>query len=81
MTRVGDAFRRMAELLDANEAAGAPFGGAFLIVPPGDDAEAVDGLALTTGRNPVVFWSNVSGQVDLAIAKLKGEQEQRRGYR
>jgi len=29
----------------------------------------------------VVFWSNVSGQVDLAVARLKGEQEQRRGYR
>jgi hypothetical protein len=71
----------MADLLDANEAAGAPFGGAFLIIPPGDDAEVVDGLTLTTGRNPVVFWSNVSGQVDLAVARLKDGQEQRRGYR
>ena len=85
-------FRSLADRLDANPSA--PFGGAFLVVPPaapdtamGGVASSVpplDGVYLTSTPNPAVFWSSVSGQIEVAIATLSAQAQQQsggRGYR
>ena len=69
-------FREMAERLEANT--GDTFGGAFLVVPPGDSVP-VDGVFITTSPNPAVFWSSVGGQVSLAIEGMSDQGKQNRG--
>lgn len=77
-------FRALAARLDANPTA--PFGGAFLVVPPASpestmggptpDSPPIDGVFLTNNPSPAVFWSSVSGQVEIAIATLQAQTQQ-----
>ena len=73
-TEAAALFRAIADRLDTVQPPEA-FGGAFLVVPPGDGAEAMDGLTVTTTANPVVFWTGLQGQVELAVAQLKSNAE------
>ena len=61
-------FRAMADRLER----GAPeeFGGAFLLVPPGDNP-AVDGTSWCSGPNPVAFWAGAQGQIEMAVEEFK----------
>ena len=69
-------FRDLAERLERNPPE--EFSGAFLIVPPGD-GEPIDGLSVATKPNAVVFWTTVSGQLDLAISEYKAREQQMGG--
>ena len=73
------AFRAMADRIEA--AGAATFGGACLVIAPGE-AGVVDSLMLSATPNPAVFWSSVEGQVSLVIAEFKQSQQapSRRGY-
>lgn len=67
------AFRAMAERIDHNE--DAPFGGAFVIIPPGGDAQ--DMLLLDNSGNPAIFWSTLQVRVKIALQEI--EDSERRG--
>jgi hypothetical protein len=75
-TEAAELFRAMADRLERNAAT--EFGGAFLIIPP-EDGGPLDGAFVTTTPNPVVFWSSVQGQVEIAVQRLTAPQ-QSRGY-
>ena len=80
---VAAAFRAMADRIEA--AGAATFGGACLVIAPGE-AGVVDSLMLSAAPNPAVFWSSIEGQVSLVIAEFKQSQQAppgmggRRGY-
>ena len=67
-------FRQLAERLEKNAAE--EFSGAFLIVPPGEGADAIDGLSVSSKPNGAVFWSSVSGQVEIAISEFKANSRE-----
>lgn len=67
-------LRALADRLDANS--GSEFGGAFIIIPPGEQPDVIDSVFITTTPNPAVFWSSVSGQVELASARLAQTAQQ-----
>jgi hypothetical protein len=76
-TDAAAAFRAIADRLDKN--ASEEFGGAFLLVPPGEGVGAIDGMLVTTAPNAVTFWSGLQGQVELAIDSFKQEAQARGG--
>lgn len=61
-------FRAMADRLER----GNPdeFGGAFLIVPPGDNG-SLDGALVSSAPSPVAFWASLQGQIDMAVEEFK----------
>ena len=74
MTERADPFTAMAAKIELNAESG--FGGAFVIMPPGDDAEPIALLMLDDGANPAMFWANVSTAAQLALQRLKDAEEQ-----
>ena len=66
-------FRTMADRIAANGEA--EFGGAFLVIPPGE-YPPIDGMMVATNPSPVVFWSSVQGQVDVAVQVLTEQTAQ-----
>lgn len=65
-------FRAMADRLERGEPE--EFGGAFLLVPPGDNP-SVDGVSWHTAPNPVAFWATVQGQIEMAVEEFKGRTQ------
>lgn len=69
-------FRDMADRIDrAKSDPTDPFGGAFLIVPPSESDTAIGGVTMALSPNPVVFWSSVQGQIEVAIAELRASSQ------
>ena len=80
-TEAAALFRQIADRIERN--AEDEFSGAFLIVPPGD-CEPIDGLSVSSKPNIPAFFSNLRGQVEMAIAEVAevgGTGQQRRGFR
>ena len=80
-TEAAALFRQIADRIERN--AEDEFSGAFLIVPPGD-CEPIDGLSVSSKPNIPAFFSNLRGQVEIAIAEVAevgGTGQQRRGFR
>lgn len=79
MSELSDAFRKIADAIDANE--GRPFGGAFVVcAPPRDvdeESEILSGLLLDASQDASQFWGFVKGKVDSKILDM--QEEQRRG--
>lgn len=59
-------FEKMAELIKNN--AGQDFGGAFVLVPPGDDQEPMFGLILSNDK--VQFWGTVQAKVQIRLQEM-----------
>ena len=73
-------FRQMADRIERN--ASDEFGGAFLVIPPGEGSDPVEGMTVAAKPSAVTFWSSVLGQVELAIETFKANTEaQGRGGR
>lgn len=66
-------FRSIADRLETN--ASVEFGGAFLVIPPTNGGDPIDGITVTSTPNPVVFWSSLEGQIELAINTYKSAQQ------
>jgi hypothetical protein len=66
-------FRQMADRIDRNPSE--EFGGAFLVLPPGDAGDPVEGMSVAAKPSPVTFWSSVLGQIELAVETFKTNNE------
>jgi hypothetical protein len=65
----------MAEAIDLNE--GKPFGGAVVIIPPGD-GPPVEILTMDSRQDGLQFYSNIKTLADIEYNNLlKREQEKR----
>jgi hypothetical protein len=60
-------FRNMADQIDHNASAG--FGGAFVIVAPGDDG-AIELLQIASNVDSSMFWKNLDGMCKAKIEEL-----------
>lgn len=74
-----DRFRKMAERLDHNAAAG--FGGCFLIVPPADGGEAIETLILDERQNAAQFWVLLKTKCEDEIIRLDQANRQGQAFR
>ena len=66
-------FEAMARQIRLNK--DAPFGGAFLLIPPGEQVEAIQQLILYT-TDPPFFWGAVKTISALADQELAGHGRQ-----
>ena len=66
-------FEKMAIQIRLNK--DATFGGAFLLVPPGADAEPMSSLMLNQDQ-PGIFWASIQTLADLAIKESDQLQRQ-----
>lgn len=72
-------FIVMADKIGLNKDYG--FGGAFVVVPPGEDAAAVTLLMLDDGSSPAMFWSNLQTMAAIALQKIEDENRPGGAYR
>jgi hypothetical protein len=74
-------FRKMAERLEKNE--GEPFGGAAVIIPPGEfnEAIAVQMLSLDPAPDGALFWGQIRSKADEAVADLAQRARQQNAFR
>jgi hypothetical protein len=70
-------FDKMAAQLRLNK--DAKFGGAFLLLPPGDGSEPIEQLMLNL-EEPSIFWASLQTIANMAVAALDSKQ-QRQGFR
>lgn len=66
-------FRDMAERIERIEEA--EFAGAFMVVPPNDGGDPIDGVFSSKAPKPATFWSAVGGEVEVAVAVLRQGQQ------
>ena len=74
---IADKFRDMALLIEANDSAS--FGGAFVMVPPGD-REPVQLLILDTRQSPFQFYANIETMAKASMVTLAEEEIHRKAY-
>jgi hypothetical protein len=70
-------FVDMAFRIDLNSDQG--FGGAFVIMPPGDDAKPSVMLMLDDANNPAIFWATLQTRCTLALQELEDKQRKNVG--
>ena len=66
-------FRAMADRITTN--AVADFGGAVVIMPPGDE-KPVEILLLRNEQNPGMFWALVKTQAEISLSELAAKEQQ-----
>lgn len=75
MSDRSDRFRAMADSIDLNAAK--PFGGAVVIIPPGD-GPPIEILTLDSREDGLQFYTNIKTLADIEYNNLlKREQEKR----
>jgi hypothetical protein len=68
-------FTDMAKRIELNADNG--FSGAFVVVPPGEDAQPRVMLVLDNVGNPGQFWGMLMAHCQMAIQELENENRQR----
>lgn len=79
MTVLSEPFVDMARKIDLNAENG--FGGAFVVQPPGEDAQPVVLLMLDNSADPAMFWSNVQTMAAMALKDLEDRSRDAAGFR
>lgn len=51
------------------------YGGAFVIMPPGEEATPVVGLILDNSGDPALFWSSVQTRCQIALEEIRQKEE------
>lgn len=74
MSKIADRFRQMADRIEKNE--GEPFGGAVLIIPPGEGME-VEMLNFDPTPDGAIFWAAVRSKADEAVHNLQQQAQGR----
>ncbi len=72
-----DPFTKMAERIALNE--GATFGGACVIVPPGDTTP-IEMYVLDSAQDPGQFWSTLKTRIEMAILEIDTKKRMEAGY-
>lgn len=63
----------MASRIELNADQG--FGGAFVIVPPGEEIEAHVMLMLDNAQDPAVFWATLQTRAQIALQELQKKED------
>jgi hypothetical protein len=71
-------FTDMAARIDLNAEEG--FGGAFVIVPPGEEPKPRVLLMLDNAESPAMFWAALQTTAQIALQELAKEEEQNAGF-
>ena len=71
-------FEDMARQIRLNK--GAKFGGAFLLIPPGTDDEAIFRSLMLNQEEASIFWASVQTIANVAVAALDNAPRQQ-GFR
>jgi hypothetical protein len=71
-------FRQMADRIEKNESE--PFGGAVLIMPPGDGM-VVEMLNFDPTPDGALFWGAIRSKADEAVAELQQQARAQQGFR
>ena len=67
-------FTEMAARIELNAEQG--FGGAFVIVPPGDEVKPRVLLMLDNAQSQAMFWSTLQTTCELALRELADQEQQ-----
>ena len=78
MSDRSDPFTEMAARIDLNAEEG--FGGAFVIVPPGEEPKPRVLLMLNNSEDPAMFWASLQTTCQLALQELAAEEERGAGF-
>lgn len=71
-------FTEMAARIDLNVEQG--FGGAFVIVPPGEEPKTRTLLMLNNTEDASMFWSSLLTTCQIALQDIAKEEEQNAGF-
>ncbi len=77
MRTISDAFRKIADEIDHNEAS--DFAGAFCIVAPaieGEQPRVLRGLYLDSDKSGAAFWGIIGGRIKVVMDEI-GELERK----
>lgn len=77
MSDLSQPFTDMAARIDLNAEQG--FGGAFVIVPPGEEPKPRVLLMLDNAGNPAMFWAALQTTAQIALQDLQNEDQQQAG--
>lgn len=78
MSDLSDPFTQMAERIMLNSEQG--FGGAFVIVPPGEEPKPRVLLMLDNAENPAMFWAALQTTAQMALQEIQNEEQQSGGF-
>lgn len=73
MSDISQPFTDMASRIELNADQG--FGGAFVIVPPGEEIEAHVMLMLDNAQDPAVFWATLQTRAQIALQELQKKED------
>lgn len=78
MSDLSKPFTDMAARIELNVDQG--FGGAFVIVPPGEEPKVKVMLMLDNAESPAMFWSSLQTVCAFALQDIAKEEEQLGGF-
>lgn len=78
MTDNAEPFQKMAESIRHN--AEKSFGGALVILPPGQNVSPTEMLLLDSRQDQAQFFGLVKSMAELALAEISLREQQQRGY-
>jgi hypothetical protein len=76
-TDTAEPFRQMADRITHN--IGATFGGACVIVPPGETTP-IEMYVLDSAQDPGQFWSTLKTRIEMAILEIDTKKRMEMGY-
>lgn len=71
-------FTRMADLIQRN-GFNSDFGGAFVVVPPGEGSEPLSTYVLDPKQDPAQFWALLQTKAQLALDEIDQKRRQQQG--
>lgn len=78
MSNRSDPFTEMATRIDLNAEHG--YGGAFVIVPPGEEVKPKHVLLLDNADNPAMFWSTLQTVCQMALQEIAQAEDNMGGF-
>ena len=79
MTDNSQSFTKMAERIQHNT--DSTFGGAVVIIPPGQNGEPIELLMLDAQGDPAQFWSTILTRIQMQMSKLQDAERVAQGFR
>ena len=76
---IADRIRKMADRVEKN--ADEPFGGCFIIFPPGENVEPIEALRLDTRPDVALFWGDIKAKADMAVHELSNQDRMGSAFR
>ena len=76
-TVTSEPFTKMAERIALNE--GATFGGACVIVPPGETTP-IEMYVLDSAQDPGQFWATLKTRIEMAVLEIDEKKRMAMGY-